>query len=207
MINNFLNKISEDGDGPSSRSGIGADESGLGMSNSKRNKKAFEGCLDITLKSKNYIILILLYILKEIRLADGRTPYEGRVEVLYQGEWGTICDDELGMNEANVVCRMLGMGTAKTICSNEGHGLEVPRCSDTAMNMSLVYASGEIWLDGLDCYGNEKNIIECKRDSQLIGDHNCVHSEDIGVICSRTLKPYWISISIQISLDIYFYHV
>ena len=47
MINNFLNKLSEDGDGPSSRSGIGADESGLGMSNSKRNKKAFEGYLDI----------------------------------------------------------------------------------------------------------------------------------------------------------------
>ena len=49
MIHNFLNKISEDGDGPSSRSGIGADESGLGMSNSKRNKKAFEGYLDIPL--------------------------------------------------------------------------------------------------------------------------------------------------------------
>ena len=144
----------------------------------------------INFEDQNSIILILFYILKEIRLVDGSTPYEGRVEVLYQGEWGTICDDEMGMNEANVVCRMLGMETAKTICSNQGDGLEVQRCSYTAMNMSLVEGSGEIWLDDLDCNGNEKNIIECKRDSQPIGYDNCEHSEDIGVICSRTLKPY-----------------
>ena len=43
MITNFLNETSEDGDAPGSGSGIGVDRSGLGMSNSKRNKKAFEG--------------------------------------------------------------------------------------------------------------------------------------------------------------------
>ena len=88
------------------------------------------------------------------------------------------------------------MGTAKIICSNQGDSSEVPRCSNTAMNMSLVEGSGKTWLDDLDCNGNEKNIIECKRDSQPIGYENCEHSEDIGVVCSRTLKPYWISILI-----------
>ena len=77
------------------------------------------------------------------------------------------------------------METAKTICSNQGDGFEVPTCSYTAMNMSLVEGSGEIWLDDLDCNGNEKSIIECKRHSQPIGYDNCEHSEDIGVICSR----------------------
>ena len=109
------------------------------------------------------------------------------------------------MNEANVVCRMMGMGTAKTICSNAEDSSEVPRCSNTAMNMSLVEGSGKIWLDDLDCYGNEKNIFECKRDNQSIGVNNCRHSEDIGVICSRTLKLYWISIFIQISLNNFHY--
>ena len=55
MITNFLNETSEDGDAPGSGSGIGVDRSGLGMSNSKRNKKAFEGYL------KTKILLFLFY--------------------------------------------------------------------------------------------------------------------------------------------------
>lgn len=137
----------------------------------------------------NFIMLILFYTLKEIRLVDGNTDYEGRVEVLYQGQWGTICDDEFGMNEANVVCRMLGMETAKSYCSNH---LDTPTCSDQrTMNMSLVEGSGPIWLDDLNCNGDETSLLECKSESYSIGDHDCVPSEDIGVICSRKIQQYW----------------
>ena len=44
----------------------------------------------------------------EVRLVNGSHPLEGRVEVKYEGKWGTVCDDHWGPNSAYAVCAMLG---------------------------------------------------------------------------------------------------
>ena len=43
-----------------------------------------------------------------VRLRDGAKSLEGRLEICYDEEWGTICDDMWSINDASVACRQLG---------------------------------------------------------------------------------------------------
>ena len=43
-----------------------------------------------------------------LRLVNGSSSSNGRLEVLHSGTWGTICDDYFNNSAAAVACRMLG---------------------------------------------------------------------------------------------------
>jgi hypothetical protein len=95
----------------------------------------------------------------------------GRVEVFHDGQWGTVCDDIWTQENADVVCRQLGFG----------HAVAFPCCA------SFGEGSGPIWMDDVNCTGNESGLVDCPFLG--FGVHNCVHGEDAGVVCGGTPAP------------------
>ncbi|XP_072214312.1 scavenger receptor cysteine-rich domain-containing protein DMBT1-like isoform X2 [Excalfactoria chinensis] len=106
-----------------------------------------------------------------LQLLDGPSRCAGRVEVLHDQRWGTICDDGWDLADANVVCRQLGCGTAVLATKAAHYG----RGQDT------------IWLDEVNCTGMEESIFDCKASAW--GVNNCYHGEDAGVLCSDSGVP------------------
>ena len=115
----------------------------------------------------------------KIRLADGGASY-GRVEVFLTGPnlWGTICDDYFDDKDATVLCKQLGFATGKAKkLAFHGRG------------------KGPIWMDNLNCIGNESKITDCIHNGFNI--ENCNHAEDAGIECNGMYPQTKLSILCQ----------
>ena len=99
---------------------------------------------------------------------------QGRVEVINDGEWGTVCDDYWSNGDGNVACTQMGFAGAERVFWNSHFG-GAARGTKT-------------WLDNLQCAGDEDDLLDCpRRGGPAVGEHNCNgggrHVEDAGVRC------------------------
>ena len=120
----------------------------------------------VCVKCKILTLFIIPSSVVPVRLSGGTSVREGRVEMFFNNQWGTVCDDlwSVGSSSA-VVCKQLGLGST---------GDEI----DFGAGPSYF----PILLDDVVCDGTEANILACPH--LRLGSHNCFHGEDVGVRCS-----------------------
>eukprot|EP00731_Ephydatia_muelleri_P015302 Em0008g1022a len=100
-----------------------------------------------------------------IRLAGSSDFYRGRVELYYNGHWGTVCSDNWMLPSSHVVCRQMGLGPALGF-QGSGNGL------------------GTTWLNSVTCSGLEQDLASCPSTYSFSSSLTCSHSKDVVVNCS-----------------------
>ena len=116
-----------------------------------------------------------------LRLVDGTLTdpgnagalSEGRLEIYYNGEWCTICDDYWGHTDDNqdVACRQLGF---------VGGSVEDHECFRNSY-FPPGTRDQTIALDNVNCSGTESNLLDCPNRGWEV--HDCRHFEDVGIRC------------------------
>ena len=118
--------------------------------------------------SKTFFLNLDLLVDYVLRLANGNRKSEGRVEIFYNGIWGTVCDDYWDLRDAIVVCRQLGYSSALTAKGKASF--------NTGENRKK-------WLSNVGCLGNESSIDMCSSDG--LGVSLCPSNiGDASVVCT-----------------------
>ncbi|XP_044028133.1 T-cell differentiation antigen CD6-like isoform X2 [Siniperca chuatsi] len=144
--------------------------------NSPPNTSCFHDCLyqdgrlqncSHSMGGKCTVIVKAVCSHQAVQLAGGSDRCAGRVEVWRNGSWGTVCDDQWDLRDADVVCAQLGCGYAISVTGQGG---------------SFPPGRGPVHLDELNCTGKEENLWACPAAQD---ESDCGHKEDAGVVCSE----------------------
>ena len=86
-----------------------------------------------------------------VRLRGGPSKSAGRLEVLHEGQWGTVCFNEFDFAEAKVVCAQLGLNGVSHF------GVQ----TDDNAPYGWAEPTAPVWMDALRCTGDEAQLVDC----------------------------------------------
>ncbi|XP_043483219.1 protein bark beetle isoform X2 [Leptopilina heterotoma] len=107
---------------------------------------------------------------RSIRLVDGPTPYQGRLQILHRGEWRAVCTNSRNWTRADfeTACRELGLQGGQWWGWVDRQWPAKPR---------LLYEQPQ-------CRGTEPNLQQCDRwPSRQLGSGVCDYHPDLGIAC------------------------
>ncbi|XP_078535228.1 CD5 antigen-like [Lissotriton helveticus] len=109
-----------------------------------------------------------------VRLVNSGDACRGRVEIKHENRWGTVCDNDWDMKDAQVVCRQLNCGAAS----------DAETRNDVFLNGVLPVGVSDV-----KCTGAEKSLFDCPHAPW--GFNSCTWKSDGGVQCteSRVFDP------------------
>ena len=117
----------------------------------------------------------------DIRLAGSSIVTKGRVELCFNGVWGTICGDGWDIIDANVVCDQLGYYPSGIEMKIKCNADLITTGAKARYGAFFGEGFGPIYLSNLQCTGSEHSVVDCSRNVYSVS--NCAHYEDAGVEC------------------------
>ena len=122
---------------------------------------------------------------RAIRLAANSQPGSGRVEILVNNQWGTICDVFWGLTDAEVACHELGyIGALQATDGGCKFIIFILVNFILYTYIDFDEGTGPIHRNKVMCQGFEPNLFACPAE---FNTSSCDHSLDAGVICISKL--------------------
>ena len=130
----------------------------------------------------------------ELRLADGPSTSQGRLEVFHAGEWGTVCDDQFDerVDDPRTPSRRRFPNLAPVkACQFMGYATGQVRPRG---NISMAPPAQRTWLDDVRCLDDQPHwtgseptkLHHCYHAGW--GLENCTHEEDVHLSCTGLLE-------------------
>ncbi|XP_029990097.1 scavenger receptor cysteine-rich type 1 protein M130-like [Sphaeramia orbicularis] len=111
--------------------------------------------------------MLFLNCSDSVRLVHGSSLCSGRLQVRSNQSWSSVCEEDLDLNDAQVVCRELGCGAPSVL-------------------RGALYGQGEapVWTSEFQCEGNESVLLDCGRSAS----DTCSSGRAVDVTCADPIR-------------------